>query len=472
MMIFLTFLSLAIIFILGFFSLACIPKLFLKADRTTLIPVSWFLGSAILAFMGTFIVIIGFSGIKLPYTVAIITWVVLLFHFRKYIKQNLAYFSKATSVVYQKFHLDKTFSFSQAFLFASIAFYLIVMLVLLYHKPIWAWDSFTIWSLKAKLIYFQTFDLSYLKNHAYYSFHADYPLYSPILESYIARFIGEYNEQYSHLLYGVNLLFFSILIFSILRKLFSSTISFLFLITLITIPILFVNTISSYADGLLLPYSFLTVYFLYMYISGKTYYSQKEKIVYLSIGLLGSVLVKNEGLMLYLISLFIGLGFYYKRSLSNKLSLKRLLLPFKIGLLGLLPWLITTKVLALQNDVVTVSNIGQLFSAEGLGKITQILDYLFFSNFFYFEYWGLLFYAFFFIVFIDYRRKNIERASYFLAYLAIVTVGIVSIYIISPHSLEEHLVSSADRVTLSLLYPIVLSYLILAFHKNFISSET
>jgi 4-amino-4-deoxy-L-arabinose transferase-like glycosyltransferase len=176
--------------------------------------------------------------------------------------------------------------------------------------------------------------------HDYGFSHPSYPLYLPLLQTWLLTWMGEINENILKLIFPI---FYSSLLFSLyylfkqrLGKLLSIT--FVFIVSFL--PIIVDHGYIEYTNLLFSVVLLLAVYFFYLAIAinGKTTYLILSSIFFSILAL-----TRSEGIIYVIIFTLLNLCFFIYR-FSVKYELKKnilnLIMPLVVFILFLLPWYI------------------------------------------------------------------------------------------------------------------------------------
>ena len=242
-------------------------------------------------------------------------------------------------------------------LIVFILFYLFVLFLNI-GMQVNAWDEFSHWGLKVKNLYeFNTVNVSSDTNLIF-----DYLSGSSIFQYFCVKLSGFYNE--SMLYIGMDLIIISCLlpIFSLFKK--SRLSSYVLLIMLVFIPVLFYPDIYSslYVDGLI---SFVFVYSFISYLINREDNSQVFNFISLASGMGMLIFVKDSGVFFILLMLAI--------ILVDKVwkKYKFLLLSFVPALVIRGLWFISVKL----NDTTIVWNKKSFLSTFKNLITNNLLDY-------------------------------------------------------------------------------------------------
>lgn len=480
---------LIIIILLGFFTLAAFKNLIKGLNLSLLFALSWLTGCVVVSFSFLLTLLGSFIGLPNNLLTIIVLPIVGLLLFRRQICNSVSdfLFPYRSSLNALKTKWINTFSSSnitylqglktiflgnyKVGLFNYIYILLCILIILFCieifqvngAKPAWAWDSWMIWSLKAKLLFYDSLNIDMFRNNSYAYAHLDYPLLVPMVQAFIAKFMGIFDERFNQIFFSLTYVSFLIITYQFIKRYINGLLSLLILIPIICLPTMILNVIGGYADGILATYHLLAVYFLYIYLSSKE--SDITTLIPVAIGLAGLLMTKNEGSLIFLVLLIIALLTCILFKNNYKLYLKNILITFLVGFLINLPWLIFIKINGNANDVISLSNISSLNIYSQLSNLPYIFKFLLFDNLLRPESWGLLFYIFILFITIGVLRKYYFETFFFVGAFAINFLGVIVVYLLSPHILVGHLQSSSDRVILGII-PLVICYMISILKSN------
>ena len=330
-----------------------------------------------------------------------------------------------------------------------------LLVVISLSERIFDWDAMNIWLFHAKRIYV-TGNFFEQMNNYFSSAHNDYPTILPSLQVSVNRyFIDLKNNNLTFvpiLASQANLIFiiFPIVFIINFLKSFYKKIFFIILYLFITEKIL----LSGSADNILGLYFVCLFLCIYKYFFTKNHLSQKLYFFSCFLLIIILTLIKNEGLVLFLILYF-------------ALSLSLFLLKLKVSIIKISSLLIATVPILFWKYICIKNNIGSDLINENLINNFQ-------RNFFNLRnHWvifngiflnksillPLIIYIFVFFKNIDFnQRKNyfeiklkkISRKIFLFSFLSIFVylVTIYFIYMITPHAIDWHINTSAYRTVL------------------------
>jgi hypothetical protein len=358
------------------------------------------------------------------------------------------------------FRTDNVFSRFEKILVFLLSFQVIYTFFRALSKPIEAYDSVSIWALKAKILYLaKTIPAGFFDtiNASFHGIHADYPLLLPFSEVWFYTFLGNLNDYLVKVIFPLNFLAFLVVFYSLLRRVTKKRKTSL----LFTFILASVKQFSDYAtigsaDLQMGIYCFLTFIFIFMWV-------KYENSAYLTSSVISCIFAfwtKNEGGAVFLIALAL-LTASLKKSPSEpgrfgmvKEARRGIVILFIV----FLAWLGFKASLHLKNDLINIGAI-RSFSFSGIYKRIIPIAYEYQKHIFGFKKWNLVWIGFLYFVivrfktlFTAYRYITIPIGGILLAYTAV--------YMITPQDIHWHLSSSASRLLIHIL-PLVVFFIAL-----------
>ncbi|MCJ7472398.1 MAG: glycosyltransferase family 39 protein, partial [Actinobacteria bacterium] len=215
-------------------------------------------------------------------------------------------------------------------------FLLVVFFTVLY--PIKFWDAISCWSLKGKAFFIDGTINNFFTEHSYTFSHLSYPLYLPLIQTWVLTWMGEANENLLKLIFPI---FYSSLIFTLyylfrqrMRKLFSILLVFIISV----LPIIVDHGYIEYTNLLFSVVMLLAVYFLYLanVMKGKTTFLILSAIFFSIMAL-----TRSEGIIYVILFIIINL-FFFLSGLQKKdrlvKNLLNFLMPLAVFIIFLTPW--------------------------------------------------------------------------------------------------------------------------------------
>ncbi|MBN2072924.1 MAG: glycosyltransferase family 39 protein [Actinobacteria bacterium] len=254
-------------------------------------------------------------------------------------------------------------------------FFVVVFFTVIF--PIKFWDAISCWSLKGRAFFIDGIINNFYLEHDYTFSHPSYPLYLPIMQTWVLSWIGEMNENLLKLIFPV---IYSSLLFT-LYYLFRQRLGRLLSVSLVFIvsvlPIIVDHGYIEYANLLFSVIMLLAVYFLYMsgIMNGKTSYLILSAIFFSIMAL-----TRSEGIFYILLFLVINLFFYLygtAKKISPGKNLLNLLAPITVFVLFLGPWFLLKVKLRLpflSSEWVDAARAGGIFSGiSGIREAAAVM---------------------------------------------------------------------------------------------------
>lgn len=454
-----TIIAILSIFYIGLLFLCAFDGLTDKLKPALLLSISWLCGCFLIAAGSTISLFLSFTGLPFNLITILIPLFILLFAFHKKILSNFDILLNNIKNYKPDILKDLTLyeRMLSLFLLAILVIFSTEVLFLNAVKPTWAWDAWMIWSLKGKLLFSNTFDLTFLRTPGYHTAHPDYPIFVPLVLSFIAKFAGIFDGRYVQVFHSITYISFIIMLYSFTRQFVNKVFCLLIVISIACLPVMFLNFTGAYVDCIVMTYNMLTIYFIYNYLKADN--NTIIDLVPVFIGIGSMLMIKNEGSLYFLTLLFvssIAIKLFKTEFMSH---FKRFLLIFGAALCCHLPWVILTKTMGITNRFLSPEKGHEINIISQLNEIPEILDFLIFQNMLRFPFWGILFYVFIALLAIGIIKRKKMELVFFAGTLLLNLAGVIMTYVISTHDLHTHMVSSFDRVVLSTL-PLVLCFMI------------
>lgn len=316
----------------------------------------------------------------------------------------------------------------------NITIFFIAMLVASLGVPCWQWDAQTIWLFHAKRIFFDMNLYSQLDGYDYCCMN-DYPNMVPSLSASIAKSFNIWNE----IIPKLSSIFFILIPVIILTNKFKHNVTkTIFLIMLLFFGKKFL--INGYIDAL------LAINFVSLLVLLDRKDQNNSNIILAVITACLIVLMKNEGMLLYLISI---IALLLSCKWQKKLIL--LLIPFLI-------YFTTWKYQVGQTDIQNFMNIGFHSIDILISRLTSMEIFIILKSI-------LLQLSPYVLLWLGVAATIINRISFdpfnilflsFVGYFSALTL----IYLVTPVDLTTHIGQSIDRITMPLQLILIISLLI------------
>lgn len=327
---------------------------------------------------------------------------------------------------------------------AVIVSSLVVVVAHSFFTPLYEWDAFAIWFLKAKILYsediwkteyFMTLPLSYS--------HLDYPLLLPYLIKGIYSICGGIDEVIARSIFPFLYLCFLFLIISILSEYVKKMIVMILAAFYFSIPAVIRWWGSGSADMLLAAFNFCSVYFIFDYLRGKGR-GDIGKIVIAFVFAAFAAFTKNEGLPLAVINIIV-LMVFLSFSSGKQDRLRQVIPWILIPVMLILPWLIFS------HDIPrTHENYGERMNfaelAANFWKMKLIVP-IFSEEFANFANWGILWLVTGILLL---RFKACAKMIYLWSVLILYVILFALVFSVSPWSLEFLATTALGRLLLQI----------------------
>jgi len=239
----------------------------------------------------------------------------------------------------------KDLNLLQLILIGSISFIVFLIFFDALIQPMHVWDERAIWAFKANILYqdgtiysMDFFDADRVHPHKHY------PLLIPLIESWIYVVLGHIDDTLVKVIFPLIFTSLLLILYSSQRNFFPRTHSLIFTALLASVPFFVSTTVfgagaaSGYVDIPLSFFYFISVIYLYRWMKDN---SKKDYLVIAAIFSAFTVFTKPEGVILFIINLFI-LNIYILFDLkqAKKQKIMHLLSYLIIPTVMLLPWFI------------------------------------------------------------------------------------------------------------------------------------
>lgn len=202
-------------------------------------------------------------------------------------------------------------------------------------RPTAAYDSMAMWSLKAKILFYENkVDFNHENNFLYLggANHRNYPWHIPLLQFWLHVNLGEYNDLKTNFIFVFYFLSILILIYYFLLNFIGRYKSLIFTFFLSSMPLIFYHGFNAYAD-LVLAFYILAGFGLFCF-----YLENNQKnYLFLSAIFWGAALFTKNEAIIFIIALALSIFLYYH---YKSLKIKEVLGFFLLILACALPWFI------------------------------------------------------------------------------------------------------------------------------------
>ena len=184
-------------------------------------------------------------------------------------KDNYNRGKKNISRIYSpvKFFSDKRLlNLAFAFVMFLIAVDFLVVVFFTYLFPIRFWDAISCWSLKGRAFFMDGSILPFFTGHSYSFAHPSYPLYIPLLQTWIYIWLGAIDETLVKTIFPVFYLSLIFIFYYVFRRKFNRLFSATLVFILSTLPVVMDHGYIEYTNLVFSIILFLGTYFFYKYI--------------------------------------------------------------------------------------------------------------------------------------------------------------------------------------------------------------
>ena len=215
-------------------------------------------------------------------------------------------------------------------------FLLIVFFTVLY--PIKFWDAISCWSLKGKAFFIDGTVSKFFTDHNYTFSHNSYPLYLPLVQTWVLTWMGEANENLLKLIFPI---YYSSLIFTLyylFRQRIKKFLSILLVFIVSVLPIIVDHGYIEYTNLLFSVALLLAVYFFYI---AKTMKGKTSFLIFSAIFFSICAMARSEGILYALLFIVINLYFLISGIIRDRKSTKNIInffLPLVVFIIFLAPW--------------------------------------------------------------------------------------------------------------------------------------
>ncbi len=310
--------------------------------------------------------------------------------------------------------------------------------------PLYEWDAFAIWFLKAKVLYFSEIGKSEYFTALPLSYsHLDYPLLLPYLIKGIYSICGGVDEVLGRAIFPFLYLCFMFLIISILSEYVKKIIVLILAAFYLSIPAVIRWWGSGNADILLAVFNFCSVYFIFDYLREKGK-GDTAKIIFAFVFAAFAAFTKNEGLPLAVINIVVLIVFLALA--SGKLDRLRQVIPWiAVPVLLILPWLIFSRDIPRTHE-----NYGEKMNlpefVANFWKMKFIVP-IFSQEFADFAKWGILWPV---VGVLLLKFKTGAKMIYLWSVLILYVILFALVFSVSPSSLEFLAMTALERLFLQI----------------------
>ncbi len=158
---------------------------------------------------------------------------------------------------------DRTIFYIFVFLI-FINFLVVLFFALLF--PIKFWDAIACWSLKGRAFFIDASIIPFFKNHDYQFAHLSYPLYLPLMQTWIYAWMEKINESLVKVIFPFFYLSGLFILYYLFRKKYNRVIAIIYIFIFSALPVVMDHGYIEYTNLIFAIILMLAVYFFYVYI--------------------------------------------------------------------------------------------------------------------------------------------------------------------------------------------------------------
>jgi hypothetical protein len=134
--------------------------------------------------------------------------------------------------------------------------------------PIKFWDAIACWSLKGKAFFIDASMLPFFNSHDYQFAHLSYPLYLPLMQTWIYAWMGKICENLVKVIFPLFYLSGLFILYYLFRKKYNKVISIIYVFIFSALPVVMDHGYIEYTNLIFAIILILAAYFFYNYIKG------------------------------------------------------------------------------------------------------------------------------------------------------------------------------------------------------------
>lgn len=320
-------------------------------------------------------------------------------------------------------------------------------------KPIEAYDSVSIWALKAKILYFaKTIPGDFFKmlGANFHGVHPDYPLLLPFSEVWFYTSLNSFNDYLVKIIFPMSFLAFLLIFYSLLKRITQNRqAALLFTFILASVKQFNDYATNGLADLQMAIYTFLTFVFLFIW-------AKYKKPAHLAISVISCVFAfwtKNEGSVTLLITVILLAGLFFtsrhdsmqrmRESRSIIFAIIALLLVFSL-------WFGFKAKMHIGSDVINRETLRTLKLSTVFKRFIPI-GYEYQKHIFGFKKWNIVWILFLYMAARNFKKLFLKDNLYIMAPLAGILCAYTAFYLITPYDISWHLSKSASRLLIHIL---------------------
>jgi len=134
--------------------------------------------------------------------------------------------------------------------------------------PIRFWDAIACWSLKGRAFFIDASIIPFFKSHDYQFAHLSYPLYLPLMQTWIYAWMGKINENLVKVIFPLFYLSDLFILYYLFSKKYKRVIAIIYVFIFSALPVVMDHGYIEYTNLIFAIILMLAVYFFYNYING------------------------------------------------------------------------------------------------------------------------------------------------------------------------------------------------------------
>jgi hypothetical protein len=139
--------------------------------------------------------------------------------------------------------------------------------------PIRFWDAIACWSLKGRAFFIDASIMPFFKSHDYQFAHLSYPLYLPLMQTWIYTWMGKINENLVKVIFPLFYLSGLFIFYYLFRQKYRRAIAIIYVFIFSALPVVMDHGYIEYTNLIFAIILMLAVYFFYNYIKGVSHTS-------------------------------------------------------------------------------------------------------------------------------------------------------------------------------------------------------
>jgi hypothetical protein len=171
--------------------------------------------------------------------------------------------------------------------FIFINFLVVLFFALLF--PIKFWDAIACWSLKGRAFFIDASIIPFFKSHDYQFAHLSYPLYLPLMQTWIYAWMGKINENLVKVIFPFFYLSGLFIFYYLFRQKYRRVITIVYVFIFSALPVVMDHGYIEYTNLIFAIILMLAVHFFYNYIKGVSLRASLDKLSVPQNGLIAAI---------------------------------------------------------------------------------------------------------------------------------------------------------------------------------------